>query len=579
MFFLALIISTSCKSEALLPDYFPRVALSVALMLFAATPSAVVRAASLGELHVVSALSERLIANTTVTVSADEYLDVSCFSLAQPRSDGDIRIVKRVVFDLKAEGGHYRLWMRGQDSENEPIIRLLVRYACPQSMLVLEREYTALLDPRESVTATPYPAVIQRPAVLPTRPPITQVMTQAPVRLSERSPRRSTRATIRSTSTPEQGLRLQIALAPPDLNRSAPLDEKTALAMRERLLLLEADDQAAQLLQLKDRIAKLEKKLDHVAVLAEVASASPTRNAKSPTPGGVLAQPAESIWSYQAWWWLLVLLPVMVGGWFMRIRARGAQDNEQIFAPTEIREFEPDPVSASVASTESGQEWRDSEMAVVSPVNASEEIQLLLDHGLTAQALDLLKDEICHRPSALAMWMRLFETCVQQGDRVTFSDYAARFQAQFVSAALWQEVSALGSKLGLDIALALNEPSLLPVDHEPKGNDDFDLADYLTSAEKKDMPSAIDGDFVANFPTLDFFENKSVQGNAFTQIALDQFESEDAELAAIAGLLRDRQLDEAYLQLEHLLYAGTLEQRITASRWLDRLLPVRDAGH
>lgn len=540
--------------------------------LFLATAA---NAASLGELRVVSSLGEKFEATVMVSVLEDESLDTACFSLEPPRIDSDVRVIKRARFELKTQDGLHVLRVLGLESESEPIARLLVRYACPQAMLVFEREYSVLLDTRENIPPTAIPA--SSPVLIPhPAPPAVASATMKPQRSSAHRLQRqvASRVLVRPSPVPDLGLRLQIASVPPDLSQSVPMDEKTALAMRERLLLLEADDQAAQLLQLKDRIAKLEKQLDHVADLAEVeTNGAVIRQTPpaTPAPASAVSKADKKNWS-AGWFLSLLLLPLVGWIWRRRALAREQDAYSSIFAPTEIRA--PEPVAEPAPVSDTNHDWRDDEMAVVSPGNVGEEIQLLLDHGLTAQALELLKDEIRIRPSALAMWMRLFETCAVLGDRATFAEFAARFKSQFVSEALWQEVQKLGAKLHPEEPLYREdrEAELLPVtEHEPKGNDDFDLAEYLVpavKAAKQDRHSSPSLDL----PVLDFSSER-----ADRQPDYEEFLSDDAQLSAIAELLKKRQFDESYLRLEQLLYSGTLEQRITASRWLDRLLPVRDS--
>ena len=539
-----------------------------------------VHAASLGELRLLSALGEKFEATVSVTVADDEYLDSACFSLGNPRADDGVRMIKRARFELKAQGTHTVLHLRGLDSEYEPIVRLLVRYACPQSMLVFEREYSVLLDPRDHVSPVssqvpPALVVIQRvlPAAVPAPPKPQLASTVAASRKPH--PERS----VRPSAVPDQGLRLQIALAPPDLTQAVPMDEKTALAMRERLLLLEADDQAAQLLELKDRIAKLEKQLDHVASLADVAS---VKLAASPVPAQAASAPATSpnLWSW-SWSWLLLLLPLPLPWWYWRKRTqkREQQAYDQIFGPTIMPQPEAAiaPIAAQSAADTPNAEWQSVDMAVVSPGNVNEEVQLLLDHGMTTQAMDLLRDEIRLRPSALAMWMRLFETCVLRGDRATFAEFAKGFKAQFMSEALWLEVQTLGAKLDPDEPLYQTGEilTLEATDHVPKGNDDFDLADYLIPAQAK--PVEKDAAQSLDLPKLDFFVEAPSELAGGAAFSPEDFHSDDAQLSEIALLLRNGQFDEAYQRLEQLLYTGTLTQRITASSWLDRLLPVRDS--
>ena len=52
------------------------------------------------------------------------------------------------------------------------------------------------------------------------------------------------------------------------------------------------------------------------------------------------------------------------------------------------------------------------------------------------------------------------------------------------------------------------------------------------------------------------------------------FNSDDPALKEIAELIEAGARSEAFQRLEEMLYRGSMSQRLTASKWLDRLLSV-----
>ncbi len=130
-----------------------------------------------------------------------------------------------------------------------------------------------------------------------------------------------------------------------------------------------------------------------------------------------------------------------------------------------------------------GRWGEEADMDVVQPETVAEEVQLLLDHGMTRQAIELLQEEIVLRPQALVLWLKLFEAYRQDGDCKQFAVYAQNFRAQFLSESLWRQVQAIGRDLDptnllyrVEEALTPDELAIhLPAGELPSGNDDFDF--------------------------------------------------------------------------------------------------------
>lgn len=570
--------------------------------------SAVSPAATLGELKVRSALGERFDAAITLTLSEGENLDEACFQLQAARTESDVRTLRLARLGLSQN----QLRIRGSEIENEPILRLVIRVACPNvAVRAYEREYITLLDPRissvpESLESEP----LTRPASA-IDVSLKRVPQSTSTALAARTPIPPTIIPkVRQTQSRSRdgGLHLRIASVLPDVRQTAPLNEKDALQLRERLLLIEADDQAAQLLQLKDRIARLEKQLTLMSSLAggtagpapDLASqASPVstrmaviksyRQASDPQLIGIAHNEPDG--RRTLFWTALVLFVILACGWVLRwMHLRRQSELQQVFMESQVfpdstpaprfSEAMARPVVAHKVEPMTDSEssaWQ--EMDVVQPGNVQEEIQLLLDHGLGPQALRLLQHEITHRPTTLALWMRLFDACAQLGERRLFADYASRFRTQFASESLWHEVQSLGRELDPDNPLyAVNaQPGLVEGRlGEPKGNDDFDIVSYMASSTA--AGDTVEGDL--GLPELEFSLdhalNEASSPSEHYVFSADDFLSDDPDLQRIATLLAENEHTAAYQQLEALLYGGSLEQRIVASRWLDKLMPVQN---
>lgn len=602
--------------------------------------SAQLHAASLGDIRIHSALGERFNATVNVILSDGDAVSPDCFQVTTPREEGDIQVLRhaRVEFRQTARGGEVHL--RGTEYEQEPLLKVALRLRCPeQDTRGITREYSVLLDPREYKTAQA-PAAIALPATqpdsapparpaepspLPRRKPVRQSAGEQPAPVL---PAKPIRAATRPAPAGQEAFRLQLSTAPIDpAQLNIPLTENQKLQLRERLLLLEADDQTAQLLQLKDRIARLETQLTHMQTLAASRPAE-TTPAKLQAASMPVKQEHISPW---LWATLGTLLLVPPGFIFWR-RKNSPQEEQTIFA------FESDfDASASPAAQEAApatpvtqeasppqprnEDWGEENMDVVSPETVAEEAQLLLDHGLTRQAIELLLQETALRPTALALWMKLFDAYCVAADRKGFETQARAFRERFVSEALWEQVQEQGqgidpanplyvktAKSSDDLAILLDgqaparnkgrdkdvdvidlmqRPAANPAaEKEPAQPDlpvDFHLpeisAEELSDAwpEPSDTPQTDRSDeplFDFDIPSL----NPALpEVHAPKALGPEDFSSTDDPLMqGIAGMIFSGQFDQACQQLEELLYRGSFEQRLLAAQWLDKLLPMKN---
>ncbi len=149
--------------------------------------------------------------------------------------------------------------------------------------------------------------------------------------------------------------------------------------------------------------------------------------------------------------------------------------------------------------TQIANEWQNSTMDVVQPGNVLEEAQLLLDHGLLQQAINLLTQEIEQHPALATLWLKLLSIYSQHQMKADFLDYAKQFREQFHDEDLWRQVQVMGASVDPDNAL-----------YQLSEEDAASLPDYRKESALKhsiggtlpDHPSAPSPEAEAEFESL-----------------------------------------------------------------------------
>ena len=277
-----------------------------------------------------------------------------------------------------------------------------------------------------------------------------------------------------------------------DLSRSSAMDEKLRAQMRERLLLLDSDDQISALLSMRNNLRALENQvaqLQQRLLAADPAggSASGTGSAGAPgtQPGagggaatgstapspGAGALPASArptpaaqpgfVESIPVWVWGLIsviaaAVAAFVGSVVAMKRlgvARGAdgpgETGGTMAAKPRAAQGTAQP---SAAGTPQGIAQRFPELADGSvdmndPDSVVGAAQRLYKQGSLQRAIDLLQFAVAERPAEMKPWLALFELFHLEAYPHEFAELAARFQRQHGDSDSWRKVQEIGRDL------------------------------------------------------------------------------------------------------------------------------------
>ncbi|MCB5195476.1 hypothetical protein LG219_04120 [Deefgea sp. H3-26] len=446
------------------------------------------------------------------------------------------------------------------------------------------------------------PAPIAK-AKAPAAPRIETLPAEARLSLSPASTAVDAIESAASATASADEFRLRLSLPTLDLKQKNNLSPAEILRLRERLLSLESDEQAAQMLQLKDQIVQLEQQLNRV------------NTTNSPAKG---AAKMEDDASFSWQWWLflgLTLLAILVVIWRQRLRVTAdnsysalgiatlhgnpttilAQRTPSHFPHSQTRTSGFATPAPTPAPEYDNTDWHG--VDVVSPASVAEEAQLLLDYGMTAQAIQLLSAEVLDRPHSLALWMKLLEVFAQEQMLEAFQERAVAFRLHFASDSLWQQVQSMGQKIDANNPLyqSIDARSAPSVAAPTTVIHNANLAQTLGVMPLQSNPPIVSGDHDAFHFDLDLLPTAHERGadqlSVFAaqqdrdpetntpsiahprrQFSAKDFVSDDATLQEIAALIAADQRREAFERLEMLLYKGTMPQRLSASKWLDKLL-------
>jgi len=279
--------------------------------------------------------------------------------------------------------------------------------------------------------------------------------------------------------------RLKLSSEGLDLSVLGKLTEAQRQQLHEKQRLLDADDQVANTLSMKNRIMQLESELGELKVaLAKTNShlAASQRLAVVPahqpaqTSPGILDKllgGLESV-SLLGMAGVSLILALLVSVWW-RWRRRQAE----AWLEAELsQEFSPDPAYANpVPSHSEPPPAVTAETAVAAPASEKaqeddfyhgptsifdtpseavtfteaesvlDEADLYLAYGWSNRAIELLQEYLEKHPDDVQLWKKLFETYSVQGMKQEFEQLALRCQATMDDSGLWVLVQKLGRQL------------------------------------------------------------------------------------------------------------------------------------
>lgn len=279
----------------------------------------------------------------------------------------------------------------------------------------------------------------------------------------------------------EGEFRLKLSSEGLDLSALGKLTEEQRQQLREKQRLLDADDQVANTLSMKNRIMQLESEIgelqkalaktnDHLAMSERLAVASASANKPAQnTPGmldGLLGGP-ENI-SLRGMAGVGLIMALLVSVWW-RWRRRQAE----AWLEAELnQEFSPEPAyavppvlqgeksfAATAPVTEKSQEddfyhgptsifdTNGESVTFTEAESVLDEADLYLAYGWSNRAIELLQEYLERHPDDIHVWKKLFETYSSQGMKQEFEQLALRCQATMDDSGLWVLVQKLGRQL------------------------------------------------------------------------------------------------------------------------------------
>lgn len=303
-------------------------------------------------------------------------------------------------------------------------------------------------------------------------------------------------------SQPEtQDFRLKLSTGEVDTSGLGKMTEEQRLRLREKQLLLDADDQVANSLALKSRIKQLEdqltelqvqlKKTDGRLTAAEQQSASPSASpaaaeSRPDAPSATIAvtkaapQPSGDFIDALAdsARWLVLGLIASVGVFVGLIRHRRTREdvllkNElagESLEESKVYRLAPKaveatgPAATSIAPEQAVPETAEEEapystmpsttlyglegetVTFTEAESVLEEADLYLAYGWGSRAVELLQDYLEKHQEDRQIWLKLFEIYRVQNMKVEFAKLAARFEPVGDPEA-WKKVQALGQEL------------------------------------------------------------------------------------------------------------------------------------
>jgi pilus assembly protein FimV len=282
----------------------------------------------------------------------------------------------------------------------------------------------------------------------------------------------------------EGGFRLKLSTSDLDLSAIGKITEEQRQQLREKQLLLDADDLVANALSMKNRIMQLEEQLQNMQQELEKTNSrlSLTEKLATPPVQNVVSTSASTNASPESWWentslrgmaGVGLIVAFIVSGWW-RWRRRQAEawlDAElgQEFAPSEMPQYvkaapsRPDEHRAGKikpSATELEEDFllnptsifekEDESVTFTEAESVLDEADLYLAYGWANRAIESLQEYLDKHPDDVHLWKKLFEIYSSQGMKPEFEQLALRCQSAMDDSSLWVLVQKLGRQLDAD---------------------------------------------------------------------------------------------------------------------------------
>ena len=273
------------------------------------------RGIEFGEIEVLSPLGEKLDARIPLRARTGEWFHVTCIALAPPAGSAAIPGVAGGTLSVERRRDSANLRLRTTEPVNDPALAFGITSTCAGATTPpVAKQFSVLLDPPEALArqrARARPAPAARPAAVPPAPAATQARTRpAPPAAAATAPAPAPAATPPARDTPpaprpappdataassgRAEFVLKLTSAPIDLQRTQHFDDKSRALLRERLRLLDSDDQVAAMLSMRDNLRRLEARVAELQLKLATTTApadSTQRRTGDPAPVAPKVEP------------------------------------------------------------------------------------------------------------------------------------------------------------------------------------------------------------------------------------------------------------------------------------------------
>lgn len=223
-------------------------------------------ALELGPAEVQSALGEKLDARIPLRAREGEWFHAKCLELS-PEAVPGVPSLTGGVLSVERRRSSTNLRIRSAEPVNDPALTVAVTSKCSGSAQPVGPPVTLLIDPPrvDRARRPPGPAApVPQPA-----PARRERAPSAPAKAMEGAPKKATEATaslpapVTPAAAPAPRARpgefvLRLSSEPIDMARGRNLDDRSRARLRERLRLLDSDDQVAEMLSMRDNMRRLE---------------------------------------------------------------------------------------------------------------------------------------------------------------------------------------------------------------------------------------------------------------------------------------------------------------------------------